>query len=96
MQLRRQVGWEQVVAAVEAVKGERWAQFRDRPKDWGRDLAFWLAQRYAGLTLKELAQRGGGLDYTTVGYGIKQIERRRQAESRLRQGIEQAERLLRN
>ncbi len=95
VRLRRRVSWEQVVAAVEEVKGEGWEQFRDRRKDWGRDLAFWLAQRHAGMTLKGLAERGGGLDYTTVGYGIKQIERQRLADPRLRKALSQAEALLR-
>jgi len=51
--------WAEVVAAVERVKGERWAVFRDRRGDWGRDLALAVARRSTGLTLRELGARAG-------------------------------------
>lgn len=87
-------GFSCVRSKGRSVKGESWEQFRDRRKDWGRDLVFWLGQRQAGLTLKKLAELGGGLDYTTVGYGIKQIERQRLADPGLRQALRRAEAFL--
>ena len=63
--------WEQVVEAVEAVKGERWESFRDRIGDWGRDMVLLLGRREGALKLGELGELCGGLDYRSVGGAIK-------------------------
>ena len=47
--LQGRPSWEKAVAAVEAVKGERWAEFRDRYGDWGRDLALYLGRTRCGM-----------------------------------------------
>ncbi|HVM62946.1 MAG TPA: transposase, partial [Verrucomicrobiae bacterium] len=64
--LKARPSWEQVVAAVEQVKGERWEQFRDRYGDRGRDMALYLGRRRCGMKLRELAQKVGGIDYVSV------------------------------
>jgi chromosomal replication initiation ATPase DnaA len=74
--LERRTAWEDVVCAVEAVKGDAWAEFRDRHGDWGRDLALYLARRHCGLTLAELGARAGGLRYAAVGQAIRSFERK--------------------
>ena len=74
--LRLRPGWEQVVRAVEEVKGERWEEFRDRRGDWGRDLALWLGRSQAGLKLAALGRLAGGLDYRTVGWAVKRVSQR--------------------
>ena len=68
--LRRLVGrpgWEEAVAVVETIKGQKWEQFLNRRGDWGRDMALYLGRRCGKLKLKELGERVGGLDYRTVG-----------------------------
>jgi hypothetical protein len=82
-ELARQVGWDDIVRAVEQVKGEAWASFVDRYGDWGRDLALWIGRRRGGLTLRELGERGGGLDYSAVSEAVRSYERRR-ARSEIR------------
>jgi hypothetical protein len=37
--------WEEVVAAVEAVKGEKWESFQNRHGDWGRDAVLYAGMR---------------------------------------------------
>jgi putative transposase len=54
--LRRWVPFETIKAAVERVHGERWAAFKDRRGDWGRDVALVLAHRLGGMTYPELAR----------------------------------------
>ncbi len=76
-ELRREVSWEDVVQAVERVKGERWPQFVDRHGDWGRDLALWVARRRGGMTLKELGEESGGMDYSAVSEAIRRFDRKR-------------------
>ena len=56
---RRLLPFGEVVAAVEAVKGESWADFADRKGDWGRDLALYVGRMRCGLTLGELGKHAG-------------------------------------
>lgn len=75
--LRGEVTWEKVVAALETVRGERWDVFAGRYGDWGRDLALWLARRHAGMTLKDLGAKAGGMDYSAVSEAVRRFERMR-------------------
>ena len=51
----------------EAVKGQKWAEFRDRYGDSGRDLILYLGRTVGGLTLDELARAIGLNEYAAVG-----------------------------
>ena len=83
--LRGGPGWEAVVAAVEAEKGERWEEFRDRYGDWGRDLALHVARRKCGMRLGELAERAGGIDYGSVAVAISRFGKRLEKDQQLKQ-----------
>jgi hypothetical protein len=74
---REAVKWEEVVAAVEDVKQEKWDAFSDRYGDWGRDMAFWVARRRAGMTLTQLGEKAGGLDYSAVSEAIRRFEHKK-------------------
>jgi hypothetical protein len=95
-QLNGPVSWEQIVQAVEMVKGEPWPQFRDRHGDWGRDVALWVGRRRGRLTLRELAELAGGLDYTTAGAAVSRTGRRLAHDAQLRKQVERIERQLSN
>ena len=69
---------------VEAMKGQKWEQFRDRYRDWGRDLALYLGRKYCGLRLKELGERAGGLDYRSVSWAVDRFAKRAAKEKELR------------
>jgi putative transposase len=78
-QLRRlqaRPSWEQVVAAVEKVKGQRWETFRDRYGDWGRDLALYVGRRRAGMRLRQLAEAAGGVDYGSAAGAVQRFAQR--------------------
>lgn len=64
------------VGAVEAARGERWKEFAGRHGDPGRALALHVAQRCTGLTLGELGEAAGGMDYTAVSMAVKRLEER--------------------
>ena len=81
--LGRAVTWEEVVRAVESAKGEPWAQFRDRHGDWGRDAALWLGRRIGRMTLRELGQRAGDLDYNAAGAAARRFGRRMAKDRKL-------------
>jgi hypothetical protein len=67
--------FEQITAAVEKLKGEKWMDFRDRRNDRGRDLALYLARRHTGLKLDDLG-RVCELDGRTVGWAVERFTRR--------------------
>jgi len=86
-QLRARPG----LAAVEAVKAQPWQRWRDQHGDWGRDAVLHLGRQRCGLTLRELGEAVGGLDYRSVGSALSAFERRRQSDRRLRQWLRQCE-----
>jgi REP element-mobilizing transposase RayT len=74
-ELYRQARWDDIVSAVERVKGEPWSSFVERHADWGRDLALWVASRRCGMRLRELGECAGGMDYSAVSEAIRSFER---------------------
>jgi hypothetical protein len=73
-QLRRRMKFEEVVRAVESLRGEAWAEIAGRRGDWGRALVMWAARHYCGLTLREIGARFDGLDYAAVSMALKRFE----------------------
>ena len=92
--LKRRIKWENVVKAVEKKKLSDWTEFSSIRGDWGRAAVFYLARKYAGMTLKEIGEAAGGLKYPAVGQLVKRFERRLCADRALRDEIEQLERML--
>ncbi|CAN5589638.1 hypothetical protein BH18VER1_BH18VER1_05800 [soil metagenome] len=50
--------------------------FRDRYGDWGRDLALWLGRTQCGMTLRELGEEAGWIDYATVSAATARWKKR--------------------
>jgi REP element-mobilizing transposase RayT len=94
--LQARTTWEQVVAAVEKQRGEPWAKFRDRHGDWGRDAVLHLARKRCGLTLRELGELAGGMDYRSVASALAWFERRLREDAALAKRIEKLSRDLQN
>lgn len=82
-ELRRRVTFEEVVAAVEELKRESWKAMASRRGDSGRPLAMWAARRFCGLTLREIGEHLGGLDYAAVGIALKRFEKKASHDRRL-------------
>ena len=73
---REPVGLEEVIAAVEKVRGEQWEQFIDRHGDGGRDLVLYLARKTTGLTVSALAKKTGLRQGANVSISVKRYQRR--------------------
>ena len=71
--LRKQLGFEDVVAVVERLTGELWSGFCERHGDKRRDLVLWVARRFTGLTLAELGRNAGGMDYAAVTMAVRRF-----------------------
>jgi putative transposase len=87
-------GFEDVRRAVEGVKGEKWEAFRDRQRDWGRDVALWLARRHTGLTLPEIAKAAGVADHRAAGKAVERMEKRMREDRELKQIAAQVMKVL--
>jgi REP element-mobilizing transposase RayT len=73
-ELKRLHTFAEVVGAVESVKGEEWKAFSKRHGDRGREMVLLLARECTGMTLKEIGQAAGGMDYAAVSEAIKRIK----------------------
>jgi hypothetical protein len=87
--------WRLIVKVVEAMKQEKWEQFRDRRGDWGRDVALYLGRQHGGLKLRELGELAG-VDYGSVSVALQRLERRRQQDQQLADRLRDGETLLSN
>ncbi len=77
----------EIIAAVEQVKGESWADFRDRHGDWGRDLVFFLGRKDWAISLRELSAAAGGTDLVAVSMAGRRVPSRAKREPALRQAL---------
>jgi len=76
--------WDQIIVALENVKGERWKEFHLRHGDWGRDAALWMGRRMGRLSLRQLGELVGGMDYAAVGQAVARFGKRLERDVRLR------------
>ena len=94
-QLARRPGWEEVVAVVEGLKGEKWEAFRDRRGDWGRDVVLQLGRVQGGMRLRQLGEKAG-LDYACTAGALRRLKERSGWDKRLARFLRQATALLSN
>jgi REP element-mobilizing transposase RayT len=69
--LREPVSWDEVIAAVEKARGQKWDDFKERHGDRGRDLALYLARRATVLTAAALAKAVGLNGSAQVSMAVK-------------------------
>jgi hypothetical protein len=94
--LAARASWERVVAVVEKLKGQGWGEFRDQHGDWGRDMALVLGRREGRMTLGELAERVGGIDYVSVASAVRRMSARLTRDKELAGVAERARKELHN
>lgn len=88
--LRARAAFRDVVGVVEELKGESSEVFMRRHGDWGRPLALCLARRFCGLTLRDVGEQAGGMDYAAVSVMLKRFNLRVQKERKLRTALNRA------
>ena len=84
----------EIIAVVEQIKGERWEDFRDRHKDWGRDLVFYLGRKDWGVGLRELGEAAGGVDALAVGIATRRLPKRMERTPELSAALAQCRQKL--
>jgi putative transposase len=78
--LAQRPSFDEVIGAIERVKGSKWAEFRDQYGDSGRDMALYLGRRLCGLKLAELARLVELRNYGVVATNAKRYEQRLQGD----------------
>ena len=73
---RERTTWSEVVRSLEKARGEPWGEWAGRHGDPGLAMALYVARRRTGLTLRELGEAAGGMDYTAVSMAIKRFGER--------------------
>ena len=68
---RRVIEFEEIIRAVETVYGASWEEMSSRRGHHGKALAMWAAQKYGGMTLKEIGEIMGAMDYMAVSIRIR-------------------------
>jgi REP element-mobilizing transposase RayT len=94
--LVRRIPFDTIVTAVEAVKGEAFADFRNRHGDWGLAMVLYLARRRSGLTLSQIGELAGGMAYKTVFAQIKRFKLKLEKDASLRELYKRSENQLSN
>ena len=89
-ELRRRITIEGVFRAVAKVKGGEWSEVLGKRGDWGIPLARWLARRYCGLTLREIGEAAGGMDYAAASIALKRFESKLETDRELKKASRQA------
>ncbi|QBG46375.1 hypothetical protein EGM51_02795 [Verrucomicrobia bacterium S94] len=91
-ELRQRVSWERVISEVEQICGKSWEEQQARG-EWGRFLVYWGAQRFAGMTLKEIAGKCGYRDYSAVNMGLRRFIMRSKADSQIQYAMKRLEKV---
>lgn len=92
--LNRRCCWEDIIGVVEQVKGSKWEEFAPIRGDWGRAASYYLARKYACMTLAEIGVAAGGVDYAAVSAMEKRFEKRLVSDDHMRVWMAKAERML--
>ncbi|MCA1808728.1 MAG: hypothetical protein LC725_04630, partial [Lentisphaerae bacterium] len=85
----RRVPFGNIVSVVEQIKGEAFADFRDRHGDWGLAMVLYQARWQSGLTLARIGELAGGMTYKTVFAQVKRMDKKLMKDAALREIAEQ-------
>lgn len=81
---KRLLSFQDVVKAVEDVKGERWEVFRSRKGDAGRDIVLSIARSSCGLTLREIGE-SVDMTFDAVSKAVTRVNRRMDVDKELKE-----------
>jgi len=67
------LGWPEIVAAAEALRGRRWAQMVESWGDWDRDGTIYVAVRYGQQRLADVVRLAGGMNYGAAAQAVRRF-----------------------
>ena len=81
---------------VERIRGQKYAEFMSARGDWGRPLLLWCLRNYCAMTLREIGEATGGVDYSAVQMMITRFEQRAQKNLRLSSYMQRIKEIMLN
>ena len=91
---RLSLEWSRIVAAIAKVWKTPWEVVSRQRGNGAVGLAYYLGQRHAGMTLRELGKCMGDAEYPAVSVAIARFENRLKTERLLQRRLKQIEKLL--
>jgi putative transposase len=88
------VDWEKITAAIEKLWGEPWEKISQRYGDPGRELAMLIARRYGGMSLREIGNAVGGVQYPAVSDAVRRTSARLETDRALEKRLKKLCRIL--
>jgi hypothetical protein len=82
-------GIDEIIAAVEEVRGEKWEEFRDRYGDDGRDLVLHLGRTVSGMSIRKLSQRAE-IEYASAASALRRFSERARTDRSIVKLIQRA------
>ncbi len=73
IQRTSRLGWPEIVAAAEALRGKRWAQMVESWGDWDRDGTIYVAVRYGQQRLADVVRLAGGMKYGAAAQAVRRF-----------------------
>jgi putative transposase len=77
------IDWERIIAVIEKLWDEPWEEISQRHGDPGRELAMLIARRYGGMSLREIGEAVGGLQYPAVSDAVRRTSARLETDRAL-------------
>lgn len=90
------VPFETIVAVVENTKAESWDEFRNRHGDWGLPMVLYLARLRSGLTLRQIGDLAGSMDYKAVSHRVRRFKKQLASDSILQRLEKQCRKQMAN
>ena len=91
---RLSLEWSRIVAAIAKVWKTPWEVVSRQRGNGAVGLAYYLGQRHAGMTLRELGKYMGEVEYPAVSVAIARSQNRLKTERSLQRRVKQIEKLL--
>ena len=86
--------WPKIIGTIATVWKEPWEAISVQRGNGALGLAYYLGQRHAGITLRELGRYVGEVQYPAVSLAIARFEKRLKTDRSLEKGLKQVIKLL--
>jgi putative transposase len=93
---QRLTPFESVVKALEETRGQKWEDMKNLRGDPGKGIALLLGRRFCGLSLRELGEAVGGMEYHAVSKALSRVDKKAKKDRKLRTLIARTERAVSN
>jgi putative transposase len=91
---RLRLEWPRIIAAISEVWKAPWEEVSRKRGNGAVGLAFFLGQRHAGITLRDLGEHMGDVEYPAVSAAIARFQNRLRTDRSLQRRVKQVEKLL--